>query len=550
MRDAPYLEDDGPMAETMRGDQALAWGALAAGVGVVTGYPGSPASGVFDALLARTSPSDLHIAWAPNEKVAMEIAIGASLGGTRALVVVKSVGLNVGLDPLATMTYTGCHRGLVILLGDDPGAWGSQNEQDSRWLARVAEVPVVEPTSVEQAAALMAQAFVWSESCGTPIIVRITRGLAVDRGEPQEPFAPPAPRGGFLRKRNRWITLPPTAVRKHHMLHTRLRSVANAWESSPYDLSSGEGPLGILAVGHAHSKVRRALGDRAGDYRLLGLSSAWPLPEGTLARWLRGVERVLVVEEGGPFVEEGLAALAGRRGLGVEILGRATRAVPAEGELTAESIAGAIAALDPSTTLAAAPERTPERAAERPLCPGCPYVPAVEALLAAMEAHGGRRRHIVVGETGCMVRANLPPYELFDVKYSLGAGLGLGLGLAMSDRQHTVVALLGDSSFFHSDLNALPYAAVEGLPIVAVVLDNGGAALTGGQPNPASPVDDRGAPRRAVDLIALLRGAGVDPVVCAAEDRAALDAAFDAALGAQDGLRVIVVRGECPEGSH
>lgn len=550
MRDAPYLEDDCPMADSMRGDQALAWGALAAGVGVVTGYPGSPATGVFDALLARTAPGDLEIGWAPNEKVAMEIATGASLGGVRSLVVLKSVGLNVGLDPLATMAYTGCHRGMVILLGDDPGAWGSQNEQDSRWLTRVAEVPVVEPTSVEQAAALMAQAFVWSESCGTPIIVRITRALALDRGAPQEPFAPPAPRGGFLRKRNRWITLPSVAVRKHHMLHARLRNVAAAWEASPYDVATGEGPLGILAVGHAHAKVGRVLGERAAEYRLLGISSVWPLPEGALERRLGGVERLLVVEEGGPFVEEGLAALVGRRGLGIEILGRATRSLPAEGELTATSIAEAIGALDPAVALAAAPDEAPARAAERPLCPGCPYRPAAEALIEAMEAHGGRRRHIVVGETGCMVRANLPPYELFDVKYALGAGLGLGLGLAMSDRKHTVVALLGDSSFFHSDLNVLPYAAALGLPLVAVVLDNGGAALTGGQPHPASPVDDRGAPRRAVDLIALLRGAGAEPTVCAAEDRRALGAAFDAALGAQDGLRVIVVRGACPEGSH
>src|SRR5690554_1427862 len=158
-------------------------GSAGAGVGVVSGYPGSPATGVFDALLARTAPGDLQIGWAPNEKVAMEIAIGASLGGARSLVVLKSVGMNIGLDPLATMTYTGCHKGMVILLGDDPGAWGSQNEQDSRWLARVAEVPVVEPTSVAQAAALMAQAFVWSESLGVPVIVRIVGSLALSRSE-------------------------------------------------------------------------------------------------------------------------------------------------------------------------------------------------------------------------------------------------------------------------------------------------------------------------------------------------------------------------------
>ncbi|NLD71391.1 MAG: indolepyruvate ferredoxin oxidoreductase subunit alpha [Chloroflexi bacterium] len=531
----------------MRGDQALAWGALAAGVGVVSGYPGSPATGVFDALLARTAPGDLQIGWAPNEKVAMEIAIGASLGGARSLVVLKSVGMNIGLDPLATMTYTGCHKGMVILLGDDPGAWGSQNEQDSRWLARVAEVPVVEPTSVAQAAALMAQAFAWSEACGSPVIVRITRALALDRGPTEEPFTLPPPRGGFLRKRNRWISLPPTAVRKHHMLHARLRQVAAAFEASPYDRFSGTGPLGILAVGHAHAKTREALGAQAERYRLLGLSSVWPLPERALARWLQGVERLLVVEEGGPFVEEGLAALAQRAGMPVEILGRGSRALPGEGELTPGDIAAAVQALDPAFSGAAVDSAAPERAADKPLCPGCPYIPAVEVLLGAMETHGGRRQYVVVGETGCMVRANLPPYELFDVKYSLGAGLGLGMGLAMSDRRHTVVALVGDSSFYHSDLNALPHAVVQDPPLVVVVLDNDGAALTGGQPHPGSRRDERGAAREPADLVALLRGAGAKPVVCRSEEPEALRAAFDAALDDDAaGLRVIVVRGECP----
>ena len=151
------------------GAQALAQGALAAGVQVVSGYPGSPATEVFDHLAQRALP---HIAWAANEKVAAEIVAGASLGGSRALLIVKSVGLNVALDPLATLAMTGCRAGMVILVGDDPGASGSQNEQDSRWLARTAELPLVEPTSVAGAAALVAQAFAWSESAETPVIVR------------------------------------------------------------------------------------------------------------------------------------------------------------------------------------------------------------------------------------------------------------------------------------------------------------------------------------------------------------------------------------------
>ncbi len=537
------------MTEAMRGAQALAWGALAAGVRVVTGYPGSPATGVFDAILERTAPGELSIGWAPNEKVAMEVAIGASLGGSRSLVVLKSVGMNVALDPLATLTYTGCHRGLVILLGDDPGAWGSQNEQDSRWLARVAEVPVVEPTSVTQAAALMAQAFAWSEATGTPIIVRITRALAVAVGVPDAPWALPPAHGGFARQRNRWVSLPHLAVRKHHILHARLRQVAGMFESSPYDSSAGSSRLGIVGVGYAHEKVLLALGPEAARYRMLALASVWPLPQEALRRWLRSVDRVLVVEEGAPFVEESLTVLAQRAGMAVEILGREARAIPAEGELTAGDILLAVGVLDPSLHRTVPQENPPARTAETPLCVDCPYRPAVEALIAAMEAHGGRDRYVVVGETGCMVRANLPPYDLFDVKYSLGSGLGLGLGLAMSDPDHRVVALLGDSSFFHSDLNAFPLAVQAGLPMLVLVLDNGTTALTGGQPHPGSPSDERGSPRVPVDLAGLIAGAGVEPLVCSPGCTAELTAGIGAALD-DDHLRVIVVRGACPAPAH
>jgi indolepyruvate ferredoxin oxidoreductase alpha subunit len=226
------------MTETLRGDQALAWGALAAGVTVVSGYPGSPATGVFDAFMSmaggdEASPkAGTHIQWAPNEKVALELAYGASLAGARALVVLKSVGLNIALDPLATMVLSGCHAGLVILLGDDPGGWGSQNEQDSRWLARVAEVPVVEPTSVHHAAALMTQAYAWSESLGTPVIVRVTGALTLAQGDVEEPWQLPPFEQGLIRQRDRWVVLPANVVARRRSQHRRLRQIQTQFARS------------------------------------------------------------------------------------------------------------------------------------------------------------------------------------------------------------------------------------------------------------------------------------------------------------------------------
>ncbi len=542
---------------TLKGDRALAQGALAAGVGVVTGYPGSPATGVFDGCLEGTAPGQAHVQWAPNEKVAMEIAYGASIAGRRALVVLKSVGLNIALDPLATMALSGCHAGLVILLGDDPGGWGSQNEQDSRWMARVAEVPVVEPVSVEQSAALMAQAFVWSESLGVPVIVRIVGSLALAEGPVEEPWCLPPFGAGFLRKRDRWVVLPALVVGRHRSLHRKLRQIRELFEASPYDVAEGQGRVGVIAVGHTRAKVRRALGEDA-PVQVLGLASVWPLPEKALTRWLRGLERVLVVEEGGPFVEEQIRALAQRRGVRVAVLGRGDgslpvddRAIPAEGELTEPAIAAGLKRLDPglakevpSTAGRAMPSRVP-------LCDDCPYRPTFEALAAEMEANGGRNRHIVVGETGCMVRANLPPMRLFDVKYSLGSGLGLGIGLALGEtapggKGHRVVALLGDSSFFHTDINALPHAVQLDLPMLVVLLDNGTTALTGGQAHPGSANDARGAPQRVIDLAEVVRGCGIEPRVIATDDVAALRAAFAEGLRGA-GTRVVIARGPCPK---
>jgi indolepyruvate ferredoxin oxidoreductase, alpha subunit len=538
----------------LRGDRALAQGALAAGVAVVTGYPGSPATGVFDGCLEGTEPGQAHIQWAPNEKVAMEIAYGASIAGRRALVVLKSVGLNIGLDPLATMALSGCHAGLVILLGDDPGGWASQNEQDSRWMARVAEIPVVEPVSVEQSAALMVQAFVWSESLGIPVIVRTVGSLALAEGPVEAPWRPPPFGAGFLRQRDRWVVLPAVVVGRHRALHRKLRQIRNLFETSPYDIIEGEGRVGVIAVGHTRAKVRRALVKDA-PVQVLGLSSVWPLPERMLSRWLKGMKRVLVVEEGGPFVEEEVRALAQRRGIRVAVLGRDERSIPAEGELTEPAIAAALGRLAPD--LAGDVPATEGRAmpSRVPLCDDCPYRPAFEALLAEMDANGGRNRHIIIGETGCMVRANLPPMRLFDVKYSLGSGLGLGIGLALGQagpggEGQRVVALLGDSSFFHSDINALPHAALLDLPLLVVILDNSTTALTGGQVHPGSATDERGVPRRVVDLADVVRGCGIEPQVIATNDVAALRAAFAEGLaggvGYNAGTRVIIARGPCP----
>ncbi len=563
------------MTEHPRGDRELARGAQAAGVGLVSGYPGSPATLILEEL-ARAPALFAH--WAPNEKVALEMAYGASLAGVRALAVMKGVGLNIALDPLATMALSGCNAGLVIAVGDDPGGWGSQNEQDSRHLARLAEVPLVSPVGVGQAAALMSQAFAWSEAVGTPVILHFCGSLALaEEGPGQgeewlEPWVLPERRRGFglggAAGRDRWVVLPANVVAYHRRQHRRLRRLQALFEASPYDLDRGQGRCGVLAVGFMARKVLDVAPTPI-PWHVLGLSALWPLPESRLTRWLSGsssgapLQRVLVLEEGSPFVEETLRALVQRRGIEVQILGRNDGIVPGEGELGASETAAALWALEPGLHLASSSESARAMPSRVPLCPDCPYRPTFAALLRAFasrstplldpaedeqqaERREGRGKFIVVGETGCMVRAHLPPMRLFDVKYSLGAGLGLGMGLAAADPARHTVAILGDSSFFHTDLNALPHAVQLNLPLTVLILDNGTTALTGGQMHPGSVLDERGQARAPVDLVDLVRACGVEPRLCHPEQVEDLEAALDEALSA-NGLRVLIIRSPCPK---
>ncbi|MGM0400372.1 MAG: thiamine pyrophosphate-dependent enzyme [Chloroflexota bacterium] len=532
--------------EVVQGDEALARGALAAGVRVVTGYPGSPSTGVFDNILAHAERDETYVRWSPNEKVAMETAIGASIGGSRTLVALKSVGLNVGLDPLATVSLSGCHAGFVILLGDDPGAWASQNEQDSRWSLRVAEVPVVEPLSVAQAAPLMHQAFTWSESLGMPVVVRVTRALTLAKGPLPSLPEPPSSQKDFLRERNRWIALPYLVENRHRALHQNLRQIQTAFEASPYNIQEGQGEVGVIAVGYAFSKLKELLQDQPFPCQIMGLSTTWPLPERKIVAWAQSLQRILVLEENGPFVEQQVRALAQRHALSPHILGREEDTVPSEGELDAAKITAALQALLPDAQLPQQEVEERSMPSKVPLCDDCPYRPTFHALLTTMEHNGGRDRHIVIGETGCMVRANLPPMELFDIKYSLGSGLGIGLGVALSNTDQRVVAILGDSSFFHSDIPTMPQAVQLDLPMLVIVLDNDVTALTGGQAHPGSSRDERGNPRaKRADLVEVIRGCGADPLLFTPEDHVEMEEAFDRALSA-DGLQVIVARGVCP----
>lgn len=540
------------MITTLTGADALAQGVMAAGVSLVTGYAGAPATPVVNSLLKYTTEEALRIEWTTNEKVAVEMAFGASVAGSRSVLCVKSVGLNIALDPLMAMNLTGCNAGFVILLGDDPGGWGSQNEQDTRSLALAAKLPVLEPLSAPDGRDAVIEAFQLSEEWSLPVIVRFTSPFVAGKVT-KELGQGAAPSSGASRQKpfNRYVVLPVDVVPFHHRLQQKLKRIEARFEESSLNYEQGEGTYGVIASGFAFSKMMDVIeASLPEELRIFGLGTFFPMPAARVSAFLKKVKRVLVLEETDPLVERRVRSLAQEQGLTLPVFGRDTSHIPYAGELFGPHIAAALNRFCPGLSIPEEGERTRSMISRQSLCEGCPYIPAFDILLEALSVMGGRDRAVIVGEPGCMVRGQLPPYDLLDVKTSLGSSIGMGIGIALTmaklHENKRVVALCGDSSFLHSDMNALLDAARAGVNMLVLILDNGTTALSGGQPHPASPRDARGKPRPAVDMAALARASGVrtvETIGVYSTDR--LKAAIETGLKAE-GISVIVASGPCP----
>ncbi|MBN1317896.1 MAG: hypothetical protein JXA42_20595, partial [Anaerolineales bacterium] len=425
------------MNDAVSGAFAIARGAIQAGVSLVTGYPGSPATAVVNAILQLSSPDEVQVEWTSNEKAAIEIAIGGSLGGTRSLLCVKSVGLNIALDPLMTFILSGCNAGFVILLGDDPGSWGSQNEQDSRALGLMAELPMLEPATVSDAQVAMRHAFQLSEEIGLPVIVRVTRALVQAKEEiftykdsiDLKNTAPPSFQHEFMR----WVVLPINVVSCHRRLLQRLDAVQARFEDSQLNGLEGDGSHGVIAAGFTYQKLLDTLGGAIPpELCIMRLGTFHPLPVERVTTFLQTVESVLILEETSPWVERTVRTTAQMAGLTLSICGRDTGHVDRAGELFTPHLAAALNRFLPQLSLPTDGKSGRDMPSRDPLCDGCPYIPTLNALVEVIAQSGGRDEFIVVGDPGCLVRSQLPPYQLLDVKLSLGSSIGVAAGIATS----------------------------------------------------------------------------------------------------------------------
>jgi indolepyruvate ferredoxin oxidoreductase alpha subunit len=535
------LEGTDPM--DMNTHQALACAAADAGVDLITSYPGSPASGMVEAVIADAKQDGPWVDWSTNERLALETAIGASIGGRRSLVCVKSVGVNVMLDPLMCLNLTPVHGGLVILIGDDPGGYGSQNDQDTRLLAPMLEMPMLEPASPEEAYHLLRSAFEWSEHYETPFLIRITRSSSQFVG----PVARQEKKGdatplGLCQDRGRFVPVPSDVVARHQDLHSRLLRLSEWAERAPGNRASGGGDLGVIAAGAAFRKLQDVVDVEGGiGCRVLKLATVFPSPERLLCRFGEACRRVLVLEEQEPFLEERIAALYHRSGVEAQVLGRLSGHVHGrEGELYRWMIQDALGRFLPEFEPSRSHLRDQE-ADERPHkedhCAGSGYERIIDCL--ARAAAGRGEKLLLIADPGCMVALR----ERLTAKYAIGSAVGVADGLSRATREERPVAVIGDSAFFHSGLAALCNAARAGGRTMVVVLDNGGTRSTGGQPSPSSARDAFGRRALALSIPDLARACGVPHVYDFGIEAGpeALTAGFARAL-AHESLALVRVR--------
>ena len=537
------LADSPGSRHLLLGNEAIARGALEAGVGCVTCYPGTPSSEVPDTLYSLHKDGGYSFEYSVNEKVALEVGGGAAVGGVPTLVTMKHVGLNVAADPLMSLAYIGTPGGLVILSADDPGCHSSQNEQDNRYYARLAGLPCFEPATAQEAKDMTRDAMLASIRWQQPVLLRTTTRVNHGRGVVEfGPLAQPTARAEFTKDPFRFVPLPAIARRRHPILLQNLASIQEEIESSAWNSVSGNGSVGIIASGIARAYLHDALTDMGllEAFTLLQLGITSPLPEKMLHSFLQNVDRVLVLEELEPLLEESLRSLSHKHGLRVDVQGK-DDILTRIGEYSTHEVRNRIAAF-----LDRPAEERPhcqgeEHLPPRPpnLCPGCSH----RAVYYAVRKVFGDQA-ISSSDIGCYTLGFLPPLRAADFLFCMGSSISGGSGMSRATGQ-PVVAYIGDSTFFHSGVTGLINAVHNEHDLLVVILDNQTTAMTGHQPHPGVEQTTLGPNPVRVDIEKVVQGCGVSSVrtVKALNHKALLETLQE--FKDQKGVRVIIAREPC-----
>ncbi len=477
----------------LTGNEAIARGAFESGVGVGAGYPGTPSTEILENFVNYPG---IYAEWAPNEKVALEVGFGASLAGARALVTMKHVGLNVAADPFMTMSYTGVNGGLVVISADDPGMYSSQNEQDNRFYARFAKIPMLEPGDSQEAKDYLKEAYLISEQFDTPVLFRLTTRLSHTRTPVLlgEDSSGPVARD-FQKNISKFVMLPGYARKRHLAVEERRLRLQEYAETSGLNQTVwGNRSIGIIASGVIFNFAREALGDDA-SYLKLGLT--YPLPIQLISDFASQVERLIVVEELEPFLEDQIKAA------GIAVEGKSL--FPRVGELDPVLIEQGVRGASRFEANYQIPDGLPGRPPI--MCPGCPHR-SVFYVLHKLKAR-------VTGDIGCYTLGAMPPFEAMDACLCMGASIGASLGMEKargSEFARRLVAVIGDSTFVHSGITGLIDHIYNKSTGTIIILDNRTTAMTGHQDHPATGLTLSGREAPKLDLAALVRSLGVRSV--------------------------------------
>ncbi len=476
----------------MMGNEAIARGAWEAGVKVAAAYPGTPSTEILEAF-TEYSADDVTAQWAVNEKVSLDVAIGAALSGVRAMASMKHVGLNVAADALMSQTYIGAHAGLVIVVADDPGIHSSQNEQDTRILAGFANCPVLEPSDAQEAHDLVKLAFDISEEFDTPVIVRSTTRLSHTRSPVYVSPRQEVPAKAFVNDSQKTVAIPLNARRAHPKLIVREEKLRAYFEASPLTRwEKGETRYGIITHGTPYLYVKEV----APEVSVLKLGASYPLAESVVRDFAASVDRLIIVEELEPVIENAVKAM------GIQCEGKAF--VPRCGELSPEILRESLARAGLMDTPPAPPDLGIMPLVRPPvLCAGCPHTSSYMALR-AIDAQ-------VAGDIGCYTLAAVEPLRSIDTTVCMGASIANAVGMALAGTsERPIVATIGDSTFIHSGIPPLIDAVYNKADITVMILDNKITAMTGGQDHPGTGRTLRGEETHQIDYMEICRAVGVE----------------------------------------
>ncbi len=494
----------------LMGNEAIAFGAIRAGVDVVTGYPGTPSTEVLETI-AKHRPSDVYVEWSINEKVAMEVAAGASCAGARTLVTMKQVGLNVASDPLMSLAYIGVKGGMVVLVADDPGPISSQTEQDTRHFAQYAHLPIFDPESPEDAYLLIGEAFQYSEKYHTPVIFRPTTQIChACASIVLEDYADKHSIEGFV-KDKKWVIFPRLSYENHIRIIKQERLLADVFSEFSYNRLAGDmkATYGIISNGVSSAYLREVLKDTKDRVRTLSIATPHPFPEKLAVRFLDGLTDVLAIEELDPVLEEALLKICGKYHLNVRIHGRLTDETNIAGANRYENVREAIdhfigrapGVRKPCEVMPQLPIRPPV------LCAGCPHRASFYSVKLAMQRT--KQKAIFTGDIGCYTLGNAKPLDMVDTCLCMGADITMAQGLHRADGSVKQIAFIGDSTFFHTGISGIINAVYNETDITVIVLDNATTAMTGHQPHPGTGLTMMGNSHEKIYIDKVLAGCNV-----------------------------------------